>query len=265
MSWADRIAYVCHDFEDAVSAGVAKPEELPAIVAERGGAKRGQQLGSFINAMIRTMRATGVVGMDAHHAEALAAFRHFNYETIYLRDASRQQASTVVAMLRALVEYFAEHPQIIPDVAERGGEVDIFVGSSFRSRRLRCGYDRPLSRADVRSPCSTGPLTGYRAASIAKGPFLDQDVAKTRKKVTKGVTMSRHTAVHVSLAIDVRCSPDVQSREHTRSAVRRSESLPRRCVSRPTFVPSRPLADCRGSATRLVRSQLTQSRSTSLA
>jgi dGTPase len=122
VSWADRIAYVCHDFEDAVSAGVAKPDDLPAIVAERGGEKRGHQLGSFINAMIHTIRATGVIGMDAHHAEALAAFRHFNYETIYLRDASRQQASTVVAMLRALVEYFTAHPYLIPDLAERSGD-----------------------------------------------------------------------------------------------------------------------------------------------
>jgi len=124
VSWADRIAYVCHDFEDAVSAGIVKPEDLPALVAERGGEKRGQQLGTFINAMIRTIRSTGVIGMDAFHAEALSAFRHFNYESIYLRDASRQQASAVVAMLRALVEYFALHPQLIPDVAEREEELD---------------------------------------------------------------------------------------------------------------------------------------------
>src|SRR5919108_6000581 len=33
VSWADRIAYVCHDFEDAVDAGVVRPSELPAEVA----------------------------------------------------------------------------------------------------------------------------------------------------------------------------------------------------------------------------------------
>ncbi len=74
---------------------------------------------SFINAMITTVRAHGTVGMDARHAEALAAFRSFNYETIYLRSASRQQASAVVGMLRALVEYYSVHPTLIPDVAER--------------------------------------------------------------------------------------------------------------------------------------------------
>jgi dGTPase len=122
VSWADRIAYVCHDFEDAVSAGIMDPAKLPALVRDRCGERRGQQLGAFINAMIRTIRASGVIGMDARHAEALGAFRAFNYETIYLRNASRQQASAVVAMLRALVEHFAAHPELIPDVAERGGE-----------------------------------------------------------------------------------------------------------------------------------------------
>jgi dGTPase len=88
--------------------------------------------------------------MDAHHAEALAAFRHFNYETIYLRDASRQQASTVVAMLRALVEYFAEHPQIIPDVAERGGEVDSSSEALFEAVAYVAGMtDRYACRRAV--------------------------------------------------------------------------------------------------------------------
>jgi dGTPase len=124
VSWADRIAYVCHDFEDAVSAGILQADQLPKIVRERCGERRGQQLGTFINAMIRTIRSTGVIGMDASHAEALGAFRAFNYEAIYLRGASRQQAQVVVRMLRALVEYFAEHPDLIPDVAQREDVID---------------------------------------------------------------------------------------------------------------------------------------------
>jgi dGTPase len=121
VSWADRVAYVCHDFEDAVTAGVVAEHELPALVRERCGSRRSQQLGTFINALIRTVQHTGFVGMDARHAEALAAFRAFNYERIYLRDASREQAAAVIGMLRALVEAYAERPELIPDVARRGG------------------------------------------------------------------------------------------------------------------------------------------------
>ncbi len=135
VSWADRIAYSCHDFEDAVSAGIVGPEDLPAIVRERSGTRRSQQLGTFINAMITTVRSSGVIGMDARHSEALAVFRSFNYETIYLRRASRLQASAVVEMLRALVEYFAAHPQLIPDVADAQE-----VASSAAALRLAVAY-----------------------------------------------------------------------------------------------------------------------------
>jgi dGTPase len=115
VSWADRIGYVCHDFEDAVNAGIVKVTELPDVVAERCGMRRGEQLGAFIDAMVATIAASGVVGMDADDAEALAAFRAFNYDHIYLRDESIEQGHSVVRVLRALVEHFAEHPDEVPD------------------------------------------------------------------------------------------------------------------------------------------------------
>jgi dGTPase len=136
VSWADRIAYVCHDFEDAVSALIVTTDELPTLIRERCGLRRSQQLGTFINAMIRTIHSTGVIGMDAYHAQALSSFRSFNYETIYLRNASRQQASAVVGMLRALVEHFAAHPHLIPDVAEGGQD----VANGPQSLRLAVDY-----------------------------------------------------------------------------------------------------------------------------
>ena len=122
VSWADRIAYVCHDFEDAAAAGLVNPEDLPSLVRERCGTQRRQQLGAFINAMIATIRETGVIGMDRPHAEALAAFRSFNYRSIYMRDASRLQAARVVGMLRALVENYCAHPELLPVEGEFVGD-----------------------------------------------------------------------------------------------------------------------------------------------
>ena len=114
VSWADRIAYVCHDFEDAVSAGIVTPDDLPALVRDRCGVTRSKQLGTFIRAMISTIQETGVIGMDPKTAEALAAFRAFNYATIYTRETSVTQAQRVVGMLRALVENYGAHPDLLP-------------------------------------------------------------------------------------------------------------------------------------------------------
>jgi len=59
--------------------------------------------------------------MDEDMAEALAAFRACNYEHIYLREASVAQGTAVVAVLRALVEHYADRPNAIPAVKEAGG------------------------------------------------------------------------------------------------------------------------------------------------
>lgn len=130
VSWADRIAYVCHDFEDAVAAGIVTADMLPDIVAERCGRDRSRQLGTFVRAMVSATIATGRIGMEPDIAEALAEFRRFNYEYVYLRPASQQQASAVVSLLRALVEHYADRPHAIPHqtieaaLGERADHVD---------------------------------------------------------------------------------------------------------------------------------------------
>ena len=115
VSWADRIAYVCHDFEDAVAAGVVSTDMLPPLVSSRCGVERSQQLGTFIRAMINATAETGRIGMTQPAAEALAVFRRFNYEHVYLRPASRRQATAVIEMLRALVEHYSDRPNLLPD------------------------------------------------------------------------------------------------------------------------------------------------------
>lgn len=121
VSWADRIAYLCHDWEDAVSAGIVTPGMLPDVVLSRCGETRSQQLRAFIEGMVRTTLRTGRVGMNQELADALAAFRRCNYEHIYLRPASVAQGASVVEVLRALVAHFTDQPNLIPDVRSGAG------------------------------------------------------------------------------------------------------------------------------------------------
>lgn len=130
VSWADRIAYVCHDFEDAVAAGVVTPDMLPAIVRDRCGTSRGRQIGAFITSMVVATGATGRIGMGPDDAEALAALRRFDYEHIYLRPASTRQAEAVIRLLRALVECYADRPNLLP--SERSAGVDAGSAEALR-------------------------------------------------------------------------------------------------------------------------------------
>jgi dGTPase len=115
VAWADRIAYVCHDFEDAVRAGILEPGDLPDAVRETVGSRRSQQVGAFVLAVLEAIDRTGSVGMAEPAASALAAFREFNFERIYLRPAACRQAERVVHLLRGLVDHFADAPRRLPD------------------------------------------------------------------------------------------------------------------------------------------------------
>jgi dGTPase len=145
VSWADRIAYVCHDFEDAVAAGIVTEEMLPPIVAGRCGRDRSSQLGTFIRAVVAAAATTGEIGMFPDDAEALAEFRRLNYEHVYLRPASRHQAASVVVLLQALVEHYADCPHTVPAPTARavgGGAIDpthVDAGSD-EALRIAVGY-----------------------------------------------------------------------------------------------------------------------------
>ena len=113
VSWADRIAYVCHDFEDAAHVGITTAELLPPIVVERCGTRRSAQLRAFIAGVIEGVAATGEVCMTEPVAEALGEFRRFNYDHIYMRPASVDQSRSVIRVLQALVEHHADRPNAL--------------------------------------------------------------------------------------------------------------------------------------------------------
>jgi dGTPase len=117
---ADRAAYVSHDAEDAARAGVVELKELPALVVERAGATRSQQLNAFIADVVVTSQRAGAIGMSPDVAEALAALREWNYERIYLRPDSVRQSRMVHRMLRALVEHYLAHPSRLPEGRDAG-------------------------------------------------------------------------------------------------------------------------------------------------
>ena len=102
----------------------------------------------------RKKRTKNAVIFEAPIAEALGEFRRFNYEHVYLRPASNAQAAAVISMLQALVEHYADRPNLLPDahgldagsseafraaVAYVGGMTDRFA---CRQTLALLGWDR---------------------------------------------------------------------------------------------------------------------------
>ena len=150
VSWADRVAYTAHDLEDAVHTGIVSAQDLPDDVAAVCGRTRGDQLGTFVGALVECASTTGVIGMRPDVAQALAGLRAFNYERIYTRPEALAQTTAVVAVLRALVEHYLARPSAMPGdvhdpddpvraaVTYVGGMTDRFA---FRTALAELGWD----------------------------------------------------------------------------------------------------------------------------
>ena len=105
--------------------------------------------------------------MTAPTAEALAEFRAFNYERIYLRPASVAQGQAVVRVLRALVEHFADRPNTLPfpELAGSGHPSDGSSAGSGQAVREAVTYVAGMTDRFAFSPGGRASRLGPRDAA----------------------------------------------------------------------------------------------------
>ena len=95
-------------------------------------------------------------------AAALLAFRDFNFERIYLRPAAQRQAERVVALLRGLVERFADAPRTLPDPDAAGVEPGSLAATALAVRYVSGMTDRFALALGVE-------LLGWRPEHLPRG------------------------------------------------------------------------------------------------
>ena len=116
-------------------------------------------------AVLDAIDRTGHVGMTEPAASALAAFRAFNFERIYLRPAARRQAERVIRLLSGLVDHFADAPRRMPPV--RDGEVACPAPGSAEAAALAVHY---VSGMTDRFALGLGvDLLGWRPDDLPRG------------------------------------------------------------------------------------------------
>ncbi len=111
--FADRIAYLSHDAEDAMRAGVLAVDMVPDHVRATFG-----EPSNWIEAMttdvIVASAEAGEVTMHERQLQAFHDLRAFMFSDVYLRDESREHNIKAIRLIRGLVDHFAEHPGEIP-------------------------------------------------------------------------------------------------------------------------------------------------------
>ena len=111
---ADRIAYVNHDIDDAIRAGILYPEDLPRDITRILGDTHSNRLNTLINDMVEVSSEAGDVCLSPHIAEALQQLRSFLFERVYRNPVAKGEETKAKDMLRRLYEYYITHPETIP-------------------------------------------------------------------------------------------------------------------------------------------------------
>ena len=121
----DRIAYINHDIDDAVRAGVIEPADLPAREIAILGETVSERIDTLVEDLVRRSSEAGDIVQGEHTGEAMDRLRSFMFERVYLGHAVQAEHGRIERMLRALFDHYAEHPP--PAIAAEASEVERVV------------------------------------------------------------------------------------------------------------------------------------------
>ncbi|MBI3998103.1 MAG: deoxyguanosinetriphosphate triphosphohydrolase [Armatimonadetes bacterium] len=119
---ADRVAYLHHDTDDAVRAGLIKEGEVPEAVTRVLGATRGRWLDAIVRDIVETSGGAEVIDISPPIREALNGLKDFLAERVYTSPQAAQEAARAGRVLTLLFEHFLAHPEALPPDLQPGGD-----------------------------------------------------------------------------------------------------------------------------------------------
>jgi dGTPase len=113
----DRVAYINHDIDDAVRAGILDERDLPAAPIAALGSGGSERIDTLVHDMVEhSARAEDIVqGPTA--GPAMDELRRFMFDHVYLGEAVRDEHARIVGVVRRLFEHYVEHPELLPPAA----------------------------------------------------------------------------------------------------------------------------------------------------
>lgn len=111
---SDRIAYINHDLDDAIRAGILCEQDIPREITYVLGDTHRDRINTLVMDMIRFTTETGTLGMTPEVARAMDDLRNFLFERVYRNPVAKGEESKAKDIVRALYTYYNTHPEKLP-------------------------------------------------------------------------------------------------------------------------------------------------------
>jgi dGTPase len=110
----DRVAYINHDIDDSLRAGIIGHDDLPLGEIETLGRTGSLRVDTLVQDLVESSAAAGDIVQSEEIGAAMDRLRSFMFERVYLGPHARGEQDRVAKMLRALFDYYLKHPDRVP-------------------------------------------------------------------------------------------------------------------------------------------------------
>ena len=112
---SDQIAYVNHDIDDAIRAGILSGDDIPRSISDVLGCSHSQRIDTLVCDMIASSREEGRIVLTPAVDQALKDLRAFMFQRVYRNPIAKGEEGKAKDMLRRLFEYYYAHPEALPE------------------------------------------------------------------------------------------------------------------------------------------------------
>ena len=112
---SDQIAYVNHDIDDAIRAGILTNDDIPLEITDVLGHDHSTRINTLVTDIIRVSREAGAICLSADVEKALKDLRSFMFERVYRNPIAKGEESKAKDMLCRMFDYYIAHPEAIPE------------------------------------------------------------------------------------------------------------------------------------------------------
>lgn len=106
---SDRIAYINHDIDDAVRAGVISAEELPKDITEALGKTKSERINTLVTSVVAN--SDNDIKMDAETQKYYDKLHEFLFEAVYKNPVAKSEETKVLGIVEGLFKYFLKYPE----------------------------------------------------------------------------------------------------------------------------------------------------------
>ena len=114
VKFADRIAYINHDIDDAIRAGIINEDEIPKKNLEALGETHGERINTMIVDIIENSRDKDQIMMSKGIGKETEGLRNFMFDTVYLNKNAKTEEDKAEHVLKILYKYYLKNMDKLP-------------------------------------------------------------------------------------------------------------------------------------------------------